>query len=96
MKKRFTGRTIEEALHLFEDAFSDTNYQGMAIEERVESRDGILVRYEVRWKYSVFDDDTVGRHVSWALLAPADSSAGDPPDACFRVVKATQDNHMKF
>src|SRR5687767_5811503 len=84
VKKRCTGRTVEEALHRFEDEFSDTNYQGMAIEEQVETRNGILVRYEVRWKYSVFDDDAVGRHVSWTLLAPADSSAGDPPDARFR------------
>jgi hypothetical protein len=94
--RRITGASVEEALHGFEDAFSDENFQNVAIQERTAHADGLLVRYEVRWKYSVFDDATSGRHESWALLVPADAAAGDPPEARFRVSAATQDHHMKL
>ena len=94
--RRVTGGSVEEALHRFEDAFSDENYQNVAVRDRIERADGVLVRYEVRWKYSVLDDDTSGRHESWALLVPADPGAGDPPEARFRVSAATQDHHMKL
>ena len=94
--RRITGGSVEEALHRFEDAFSDENYQNVAVRERIERADGVLVRYEVRWKYSVFDDATSGHHESWALLVPAEPGSGDPPDARFRVSAATQDHHMKL
>jgi hypothetical protein len=94
--RRIAGASAEEALHRFEDAFSDENFQSVAIRERIERADGLLVHYEVRWKYSVFDDATSGRHESWALLVPADPAAGDPPAARFRVGSATQDHHVKL
>ena len=93
--KRYTGGTIEEALHRFEDACSEENYQNLAVKEQTERPDGILVCYEVRWKYSVFDDGPYSTHVAWALLVPADPGAGDPPDARFRVVAATAERHIR-
>jgi hypothetical protein len=93
--RRITGGSVEETLHRFEDAFSDENYQNVAILEQAGHSDGTLVRYEVRWKYSVFDDGPHSTHESWALLVPADSAAGDPPDARFRVARATPDHHMR-
>jgi hypothetical protein len=94
--RRITGDSVEDTLHRFEDAFSEENYQSVTVRERIERADGVLVRYEVRWKYSVLDDSTSGRHESWALLVPADPGAGDPPGARFRVGAATQDHHLKL
>ena len=94
--RRITGASVEEALHRFEDAFSEENYQNLAVLERVEQAGGVLVRYQVRWKYSVLDDSTSGSHESWALLVPADAGAGDPAGARFRVASATQARHMKL
>lgn len=93
--RHITGRTIEETLHRFEDACSEENFQNVAIQESTECADGILVRYEVRWKYSVFDDGPYSSHVSWARLLPADPGAGDPADARFRVAAATQARHIR-
>ena len=94
--RRVTGGSVEEALHRFEDAFSEENYQNLAVQERIERADGVLVRYEVRWKYSVLDDATSGHHESWALLVPAEPGTGSPPGTRFRVSAATQDHHMKL
>lgn len=91
--RRITGPTIEEALHRFEDAFSEENFQNVAVLARLERPDGTLVRYEVRWKHSVFDDATSGHHEAWALLAPSGSGAGE---ARYRVAAATQDHHVKL
>ena len=93
--KRCTGATVNEALTRFEDAWSDENFQNVEIQEQAERRDGLLVRYEVRWKYSVLDDGAYSTHVSWALLVPADPAAGDPADARFRVASATTEHHMR-
>ena len=94
MTKRCTGATVEETLTRFENACSEENFQGIAIKQYVERSSGLLVRYEVRWKYSVFDDGAPGIHESWALLVPADPAAGDPADHGFRVAKATREHHM--
>jgi len=91
--KRIAGTTIEEALHRFEDAFSEENFQNVAVLARLERPDGTLVRYEVRWKYSVLDDANSGRHESWALLAPSGRGADE---ARYRVAAATQDHHVKL
>ena len=93
LKERVTGETIERALEKFEDRCSEENYQTVIVQEQFKRRDGTLVHYEVRWKYSVFDDDTSGFHESWALLAPSDPAAGDPADERFRVVSATAEHH---
>ncbi len=93
--RRITGNTIEETLHRFEDAFSEENFQKVVIQDSTERADGILVCYEVHWKYSVFDDGSYSSHVSWARLLPADPGAGDPADARFRVAAATSDHHMR-
>ena len=95
MTRSYTGETVEKALDRFEDACSEENYRNLAIQEQTERPDGILVRYEVRWKYSVFDNGPYSSHVAWALLVPADPGAGDPPDARFRVVAATAERHIK-
>ncbi|MBF8269286.1 MAG: hypothetical protein HW386_995 [Gammaproteobacteria bacterium] len=92
--RRITGKTIEETLHRFEDRYSEENFQNVAVQENTEHTDGTLVRYEVRWKYSVFDDGPYSNHISWALLIPADPGAGDPADARYRVAAATADHHM--
>jgi hypothetical protein len=93
VKQRFTGETIERALYRFEDQCSEENVDGVVVQERTERSDGVLVRYEVSWKHSVFDDVGYDSYVSWALLAPADPGAGDPADARFRVASATTDHH---
>lgn len=94
--RRITGPTIEEALHRFEDAYSEENFQNVAVLARLERPDGTFVRYEVRWKHSVLDDATSGRHESWALLVPSGPGAGDPPGVRYRVAAATQDHHVKL
>ena len=93
VKKRFTGETIERALEKFEDQCSEEDVDTLVIQERTRHGDSVLVQYEVRWRYSVFDDHACGSYVAWALLAPADTGAGDPSDARFRVVEATADHH---
>jgi hypothetical protein len=93
VKERVTGESIERALDKFEDRCSAENYQTLKIQEQFARADGTLVRFEVRWKYSVFDDDNSGFHESWALVASADPAAGDPPDARFYVVSATAKHH---
>jgi len=92
---RFTGRTIEEALRAFEDACSEENFHSVVIEECLERPDGVLVRYQVRWKVSVFDDHAYGSHVSWALLTAAAPGAGNSADARFCVAAATAERHIK-
>jgi hypothetical protein len=52
--------------------------------ERIERDDGTLVRYEVRWKHSIFDDHAYGSHECWALVKDG------------RVVAATAEKHMPF
>jgi len=91
--RRFTGETIERALERFEDYCSEEDVDTLVVQERAERPDGTLVRYEVRWKYSVFDDHAYGNYVAWALLVPADPAAGDPSDARFRVAAATAEHH---
>jgi len=86
--KRCTGATVKEALTRFEDACSDENFQNVEIWEQAERRDGTLVRYEVRWKYSVLDDGAYSTHEAWALLVPA------TPDPGYLVAKATAEHHM--
>ena len=93
VKGRVTGETIERALTKFEDQCSQENFQTLKIQEQFARADGTLVRFEVRWKYSVFDDDNSGFHESWARLMPADPAAGDPPDSRFRVASATAEHH---
>ena len=93
LKQRIAGDTIERALYLFESECSEENVDGVAVQERIERSDGILVRYDVNWKHSVFDEQGYDRYVSWALLAPADPAAGDPTDARFRVVSASAEHH---
>ena len=93
VKKRFTGATIEAALEGFEDHCSEEDVDTLVIQARAERSDGVLVSYEVRWRYSVFDDYAYGSYVSWALLVAADPAAGDPPDARFRVASATAEHH---
>jgi hypothetical protein len=93
VKKRFTGETIERALENFEDQCSEEDVDTLVIQERAERNDGVLVQYEVRWRYSVFDDHAYGSYVAWALLAPSDAGAGDPANAGFRVAAATAEHH---
>jgi hypothetical protein len=94
--KRCTGDTIERAIYVFERDWSEENVSNVAIQERIERPDGLLVRYEVQWKISVFDDHPYGQpYGSWALVQPTDPTASDP-DARFRVAAATQERHMKF
>jgi len=93
VKQRFNGETIERALEWFEDQCSEEDVDTLLIQVHTERSDGVLVCYEVRWRYSAFDDHAYGSYVSWALLAPADPGAGDPPDARFHVVAATAEHH---
>jgi hypothetical protein len=93
VKGRFAGETIEQALYRFESQCSEENVDGVTVQERAERSDGVLVRYDVSWKHSVFDEQGYDSYVSWALLAPADPGAGDPADARFRVVSATAEHH---
>jgi len=93
VKQRFNGETIERALEWFEDQCSEEDVDTLLIQVRIERSDGVLVCYEVRWRYSAFDDHAYGSYVSWALLAPAAPGAGDPPDARFHVVAATAEHH---
>ncbi len=93
VKGSFSGETIERALYLFEAQCSEENVDGVAVKERIERSDGLMVRYEVSWKHSVFDDQGYATYVSWALVAPANPNAGDPPDARFRVHSATAEHH---
>lgn len=93
VKKRFSGATIEAALEGFEDDCSEEDVDTLVIHERSRSGEGVLVSYEVRWRYSVFDDHAYGSYEAWALLVPADPAAGDPPDARFRVASATAKHH---
>ena len=93
VKQRFAGETIERALYLFENECSEEIVEGVLVQDRAERSDGTLVRYEVSWKHSVFDDYAYAGYESWALLAPADPAAGDPPDARFSVVSATAEHH---
>ena len=93
--RRHAAPTIEGALRRFEDDCSEENVDGVAIQECVERADGLLVRYEVRWKHSVFDDHAYGSHVSWALVVPMDPGAGDSPDDRYRVAAATADRHVR-
>jgi hypothetical protein len=93
VKQRFTGETIERALYRFEDQCSEENVDGVVVQERTERSDGVLVRYEVSWKHSVFDDVGYDSYVSWALLSPADPGVGDPADARFCVAAATAEHH---
>ena len=90
---RFTGATIETALEKFEDHCSEEDVDILVIQERAERGDGVLVSYEVRWRYSVFDDHAYDIYVSQALLVAVDPAAGDPPDARFRVASATAEHH---
>ena len=69
--RRFAGRTIDEALRVFEDACSEENVDSVVIRECHEHAGGILVSYEVRWKHSVFDDYAYGNHESRAFLTRA-------------------------
>lgn len=93
VKERVTGESIERALEKFEVRCSEENYQTVIVQEQFKRRDGTLVRYEVRWKYSVFDDDISGFHESWALLAPSTPAAGDPADARYCVSAVTAEHH---
>ena len=96
LRKRCTGDTIERAIYVFERDWSEEAVSNVVLQERTERPDGLLVRYEVLWKVSVLDDHPYGTpYVSWALLVPADSAAGDPPDARFCVARAMQDHHMR-
>ena len=92
--RRFAGRTIDEALRVFEDACSEENVDSVVIGECREHPGGILVSYEVRWKHSVFDDYAYGNHESRALLVREEPGAGVPAEACFRVVEATAEHHI--
>ena len=94
VKKRYTGESIEQALTRFEDAESEENFQGVKVLEQTKDVGGILVRYQMLFKYSVFDDGPYSSCVLWALLLPADPGVGDPADARFRVVSATAERHM--
>jgi hypothetical protein len=82
----FAGATVEEALDGFEADCSEESYQGLQILERSEVAGGILVRYEVRFKHSVFDDEAWGSYECWAQLEQAGSS--------YRVVAATAAHHI--
>ena len=93
VKQHFAGETIERALYLFEAECSEENVDGVSVQERIERSDGVLVRYDVSWKHSVFDEQGYDSYVSWALLAPADPAAGEPADARFRVAAATAEQH---
>src|SRR5690349_21629750 len=84
--RKITGATIEQALNNFENTCSEENFQSLTIQEQVKRSDGVLVRYGVRWKYSVFEDTPSGFHTSWALLIP--EGAG------FRVAAATREHIM--
>jgi hypothetical protein len=96
VKRRCTGDTIERAIYVFERDWSEEAVSNAVVQERTERPDGLLVRYEVLWKVSVFDDHPYGTpYVSWALLVPADPAAGDSADARFRVASATAEHHMR-
>ena len=88
VKKPYAGATVEEALARFEEACSEENFQGAKVLDQARWRGGLLVRYEVRWKYSVLDDSPPSAHESWALLVRDDPGAG------FRVALATREHHM--
>jgi hypothetical protein len=94
VKRPYAGETIEQALDRFEEDCSEENYQGVKVLDQRESEGGILARYDVYWKYSVFDDGAYCSHVGWALLAPANPAAGDPPGARYRVAAASAERHM--
>ena len=93
--RRFAGRTIDEALRVFEDACSEENVDSVVIGECREHPGGILVSYEVRWKHSVFDDYAYGNHEARAFLTREAPDAGESADACFRVAEATAEHHIK-
>ncbi len=93
VKKRITGETVEQTLAKFEEQCSAENYQTLKIEEKFMVNGCTMVRYEVRWKYSVLDDDTAGFHESWAVLEPTYAQAGDPDDTRFHVFSATAEHH---
>ena len=93
--RRFAGRTIDEALRVFEDACSEENVDSVVIREYHEHPGGILVSYEVRWKHSVFDDYAYGNHEARAFLTREAPDAGESADACFRVAEATAEHHIK-
>jgi hypothetical protein len=90
----YTGTTIAEALGRFEAACSDEDFDSVVIQECSEHADGVLVRYEVRWKYSVFDEHPYGSHLSWALLLRSHEGSADPADTRYRVAAATAAHHM--
>jgi hypothetical protein len=86
VSKPYAGATVKETLTSFEDACSEENFQNIQVLAQTRWRGGWLVRYEVRWKYSVFDDGPPSTHESWAWLIP--NGAG------YRVAKATREHHM--
>lgn len=94
VRDRYTGATPEEALARFEQACSDENFQNVAVTQLAGRGEGLLARYEVRWKYSVLDDGPHAAHECWALLAAADPAAGDPAGHRFRVAKASPEHHV--
>jgi hypothetical protein len=78
----------------FEGAWSDENIQNVAVLQSTGRDGGTLLRYEVRWKYSLLDDgETYSSYESWARLAPLNLSRGDPADAGFLVAAASAEHH---
>ena len=88
--KTYAGATIEEALDRFEEDCSQEFYQGLTVLERREHLGGISVRYEVRWKHSVFDDNPDGLHQAHALVRHQPPAG---PAAQFRVIAASPARH---
>jgi hypothetical protein len=81
-----TGATVEEALTRFEQAWSEENVQSIKVLEQTTRRDEWFVRYEVSWKYSVFDDGPPSTHEAWAVLVRDESG--------YRLEKATRERHI--
>jgi hypothetical protein len=78
----------------FEGAWSDENIENVAVLQSTGRDGGTLLRYEVRWKYSLLDDgETYSSYESWARLAPLNLSRGDPADAGFLVAAASAEHH---
>jgi hypothetical protein len=64
----FAGDTIAEALTRFEREKSDAAFDSVKVLEERRDRGGFLVKYEVRWRHSVFDEYAYGSHEAWAKL----------------------------
>jgi len=94
----YTATSIDMALDLYERAWSEEAYENLTVLERRPQPGGtILVRYEVHWKHSIFDDYAYGLHEGWARVATLRGRRVMfwVREKLYRVVAAEGEHHMR-